>query len=250
MSDDVIIVNPEDFENDGWTDDPEFAELLREIEEQDQRPSGYPEKRYYGEIDREVLLAEGKDEWGHPGKWKDPVEEVEPEEPEIPLCGKRLHQMTPENRTKFGACRTCWNVERRRTRAANNGNPLCWTGDHPEPEPGMICACGDIPPPDDFIDWALVENAVAGRELCRPMTNAEQVCALTTVAYRWEDVTGPYGARTWLRKYTDVRLSVAQVEYLFIKWLPANGGIARSAGEEFLRQMTEAAGQEESRPAA
>lgn len=234
----MIIANPEDFEN----DDPELGALLRELEAQEGRVSRFPEKRWYGETDREALLAEGRAEWGHPGTWKPEAEVAEAEEIEVPLCGKRIHRMTPAN-SKQGQCRSCINIGRKRKRAADSGNPLCWMAKHPEPVEGEVCPCGDVPPADDFIDWVLVENAVSGRALCRPLTNAEQVCALTTVVNRWDTVSGVYEARTWLREYTDVRLSEQQVKYLVIKWLPANGGEALSAGQVFLREWEATAGQ-------
>jgi hypothetical protein len=210
-------------------------------------------------LDRlDEVITEGRVEWGHPGGWdglpeidpeSDPEEFAEPDSPEGPgLCSRRLHEMTKAN-TIQGQCRACKNISRKRKRSAADGKPLCWTASHPEPADGMICPCGDVPPEETFIDWVQVEHAVAGRDLFRPLTNAEQLCAITTAARRWGG--GAWSARTWLWENTEVKVSVDRLKYLVQRWAPQAGVRPLTATEAFIRDLeTATAGQEESHPAA
>lgn len=184
----------------------------------------------------DTLLAEGREEYGHPGTWPSPIDEAEAEYYPDPYCTLGLHEKAVTAQEANGECRDCRNIRRRRSAAAKRGEPLCWTATHPEPAEGLICECGDIPPPDDFIDWVLVENAVAGRILDRRLTTAEQMSCILTVQKRNDQRMGPYEARVWLRDHTDVKLSPRQVKYLVEEW----PGTKLSALGAFNRDLAEA----------
>lgn len=194
----------------------------------------------------DALIAEGREEYGHPGTWPSPLDETEDEEYPETHCSLGLHEKAVTPQEPNGECRFCRNIRRRRNAAEKRGDPLCWTATHPEPDEGFICECGEAPPSDDFIDWVLVENAVAGRELDRRLTTAEQASCILTVMKRNDQRMGPYEARVWLRDHTDVKLSENQVWHLMYRW----EGEKLSALGAFNRDVQEAAGQEESRPAA
>lgn len=162
----------------------------------------------------ELLVSDSRERFGPRGLEGEPAapveldEEVSPEPEELSLCSKRLHDMTPENTANNGACKACAKVTRKRKR----GEPVCWTGEHEEPEEGLICECGEPQPATDFLDWAQVEAAVNGDPLDRPMTNAETVSALRTLEARLPYSPGPFEAGQMLG------VPPHRVRYLMYEW--------------------------------
>lgn len=98
-------------------------------------------------------------------------------------CRKGLHSADMTN--EQGKCHGCKILRQRLYRHARNGNPLCWTGKHPEPRGGLICRCGEQPDMDETsVDWAIVERASHDQDLPRHLTTAEAIATVRTLQRR------------------------------------------------------------------
>jgi hypothetical protein len=212
----------------------------------------------------EEVLVWGEAEFGRPCRWdgtpdinprsnpdvlprKPEQEEEDQDEDQSPVCSRGLHNPAVEGTEADGECRPCRRLRHRLRAAERRGDPLCWTGTHPEPEEGLICGCGEAPPPDTWIDWVIVEDALQNREPFRPLTNAEKCSLIRTAVARDRQVDNgvpspmwsELRARTWVNANTSVYLTKNQYRYLIHEWLPKNGGKVPNAYEAFLEEVSE-----------
>lgn len=141
-------------------------------------------------------------------------------------CLKGLHDSADTDTQ--GRCRGCQSLGRKLRWNERNGNPLCWTGKHSEPEEGIICPCGEHPPTDEtYIDWAIVERASHDLELPRPMTVAEELSTIRTLQRRLNcsDHDAVQFARDAESFWPSCLGNTDHVAYVVWKWARRNGNV-------------------------
>src|SRR5690606_15941914 len=98
------------------------------------------------------------------------------------------HPLTEENSTPQGMCSRCLRLRRSELRAQREGKPFCENGHglagRNVDRDGNCIECTPPPPPDTWLDWAAVYQALSGRRVGRPLTRYEIVCAITTLMRR------------------------------------------------------------------
>lgn len=195
-------------------DDREYSRRVaaqRAMDRMRGRRSGFPSFAVpVGQVDE--LVESGREEFGHPSTWDEEAPLPDPVKGAPSLCPLGLHKMRGKN-VRDGKCHACRLIRVRRKRNAEKGNPLCWTGEHPQLDPDVPCTvCGDEPPDPATVDWIMVERAIDGGVVNRELTTAELGCFLWTVMNRWR--IGAWEARSVLHENTGEELSDRQLEYL------------------------------------
>lgn len=151
---------------------------------------------------------------------------------EVKRCVHR-HPRVPSNVAPSGACRRCSTLRTRTGKARRSNAPFC-ERNHPLLGDGVtadgrceecVLHWGDdvsaIPPPAEWLDWALVAQALRGGELPRPLTAYEVLTAITTVRRR--NAWGLPQVAAWLRAETSVLVPGDDGNHLVYTWARKRG---------------------------